>query len=118
MTDHIDTVKLAAEVAQGHGCSILKAFDGLSLQEQISAMNDLAKGNNMEGGTTTSRYRTLDNVINLELVKTNAGFFTPDLHLFSEKFDAVNRTIHYQCTDLTTGTGTTTTTTQALDKKF
>jgi hypothetical protein len=112
MTDHVDTNKLTAEVADGHGCAVLKAFDGLSLQEQISAMQDLAKGNGLKGGTSTSHWRYSDNTVLLELERVTPGIFNSNIPLFSETFDPIQRKIHYACTD--TGAGTT----QTIDKKF
>src|SRR5262249_44109625 len=112
MGDRININRLAADLAEGHGCSVTKAFDGQSLQDQINAINELAKGQKLTGGTSTSHWRYSDNYINLKVEQVTSGFFVPNITLFSEKFDPIARKIHYECTDTSTNTS------QSLDRRF
>jgi hypothetical protein len=99
MDKHIDMQKLTKDAEAGNGCSILDAFKGVSLQEQISAIRSLSQDKNIRAFVDTSHWRYSANDVSLDV--RESGIF--ERSLFAETFDPVQGKIDYSCKDVSDG---------------
>jgi len=103
--DKYDVEKMHHDAVAGHGCSIMEAMDGMSLQSQIAAISDLSKTFTKDDGLKTMSsaelgygYAAQLPRVYLEIKHTGLSGIGKD-DLFDETLYVSKRQIEYSCTE-------------------